>query len=476
MSAVNLKVNTEALPNSRIAVKIEVTGDRCQAKYDEAVTRLSRSVSIPGFRKGKVPKAVILQQIGINRIKASALETLMDTAWKEAIQQESIEPLSEPELKDSFEALLQNFEPGNKFSFTLQTDIPPKPILKETQGLKASANFIEFDPKQVDDLIEQSRKQLATLVPIENREAQMGDVAVISFQGTYLDNGSEIEGGSAESMDIDLEEGKMIPGFIEGIIGMNINDEKVLKCEFPKDYQEEDARGRKASFKVTLNDLKTRELPELDDAFAKQASDKSNMKEMREDLTSRVKQDVERKNINNKHQALIDALVNELEIELPASLIDLEVRNLVEQTARNFAQQGMDVKSIFTKELVDSLMQSSRPEAERNLKQKFALNALAEQESIKIEEHIIDEKVKEVSKEFANEPNIDQKRLREAVKEDLLKEKLLTWLEDKNEVIEEKTQSSNKAVKSKKTTSTTSKKSEKNKTKAIESSQNKANS
>ncbi len=436
MSQATLKIQTKPLPTSRLAVEIDVSAERCQASYEEAITRLSRSVKLAGFRKGKVPRAVLLQQVGSKSIKASALENLLSSVWKDAINQASIEPLCEPEINGGFEALLEDFNPNQPISLTFETDITPTPKLKSTKDLNAEAETIAFDPKKIDELIEQSRNQLATLVPIENRSAKKGDVAVVSFEGSYSDDGSPIEGGKAESMDVDLETGKMIPGFIEGIIGMSIGTEKKIECQFPDDYQDEKAQGRKANFTIKVKELKERELPELDDAFAKQASDQSNMNELRKELETRLKEDTSRRNKKNREDALLKALEEQLEVELPESLIQQEIRQLIEQTARQFAQQGMDVKSIFTPELVNSLMESSREEAKQNLRQAFALKALALAEGIQAEESDIENKYQEVKRELSAEKNIDTEKLRQAVTEDLLKEKLLEWLEQNSKVSE----------------------------------------
>ncbi len=435
MSAAALQVTTNSIPGSRIAVELEIPAERCQSSYDEALSRLSKSIKLPGFRQGKVPKAVVLQQIGVNRIKATALEALLESVWREAITQESIEPLSEPELNGGFEEIFKNFNPKEKLKITLETDIAPSPKLITTEGLEAEAKKETFDKKKVDELIDQSRKQLATLIPVENRKAAKGDIAVVSFTGTYED-GEKIEGGSSDSLDIDLEEGQMIPGFIEGIIGMDINDEKTLKCQFPDDYSQEEARGKKANFKVILKDLKTRELPELDDSFAQQAGEKATLKELREDLEKRLKSDLEQRNKNNRKEALINALVKQLDVEIPKSLIDQEVRILVEQTAQKFAQQGIDVKSMFTPELVKSLMESSKGEAEEVLRKKLALQALAEQEKIEVEGKEIEEKFNNVKEELSGEKNIDFQKVREAITDDILEDKLIQWLEENSKIKE----------------------------------------
>ena len=436
MSAAALKVSTESRPSSRLAVTVTVSGERCTASYEEAIKSLSRSINLPGFRKGKVPRSVLVQQLGGVRIKATALEKLIDNAWRDAIKQESLEPISQPDLSSGFDGLLESFNPGDELTFTLEADVAPTPKLKSTKGLKAEYEAVAYDPSRVDSMIDDSRKQLATVVPVEGRAAQKGDIAVLGFNGTYSDDGSEIEGGSADSMDVDLDNGRMIPGFIEGVIGMKVGENKSVDCQFPDDYPKEDARGRKAAFAIELKDLKTRELPELDDAFAKQASEQETMADLRKDLEQRLKDDAERRQTSNRNDGLVKALVEQLEVDLPEALIQQESRNLVEQTAAQFAQQGMDVKSLFTPDLIRNLMQNSRPEAEERLRRSFALTALAEAEDIKLDDSAIDTKLDEVKKDLSADAKVDPERLRQAVMDDLMQEQLMSWLETNSTLTE----------------------------------------
>ena len=437
MSAASLKVTTTSRPGSRLAVEVAVPAERSQASYEEAINRLSRSVNLPGFRKGKVPRTVLVQQLGALRIRATALESLVESIWHDALAQETIEALGQPELSGSFEELLDSFKPGEALTVTMETDVAPSPQLKSTKGLKAEAESVAFDAAKVDEMLEQSRRQLATVVPVEGRKAEKGDIAVVGFKGTYSDDGSEIEGGSADSMDVDLENGRMIPGFIEGVIGMAVGDSKTVDCQFPDDYPKEDARGRKAAFEIELKDLKTRELPELDDAFAKQASEQETLADLRKDLEQRLKDDAERRQTSNRRDALLGALVEQLEVELPEALIQQESRNLLEQTAAQFAQQGMDVKSLFTPDLVRNLMQNSRPEAEERLRRSFALTALAEAEGISVKDDAVDAKIEEVKKDLAADAKIDPQRLRQAVMDDLMQDELMNWLEANSSLTEE---------------------------------------
>ena len=432
----SLQVKASPRPGSRVALEVAIPGSRSQASYDSALEKLSRTVKLPGFRKGRVPRPVLLQQIGPLRIRATALEDLVDSACRDALEIEKVAAIGRPELSEGFEVVLERFQPGSALTITLELDVEPSPSLKKTKGLKAEAEVITYDPARVDELLEQSRKQLATLVPVEDRAAASGDVAVLSFSGVYADTGEAISGGSSDAMEVELEEGRMIPGFVEGVIGMAVGDARTVECQFPESYPQEDAAGRKARFEISLKELKTRELPALDDAFAQQASDKQTLAELREELQGRLREDSERRAKAARHDALLGALVEELEVELPETLIQQEIRNLIEQTAGQFAQQGMDVKKLFTPDLVRSLMDTSRPEAEQRLRRSLALQALAKAEAIEVDGAELDAKVKEVSRGISQQGSIDPQRLRQVVGDDLLQEKLLDWLESNSTITE----------------------------------------
>ena len=172
-------------------------GERSKACYEEAISSLSRNINLPGFRKGKVPRTVVMQQLGAVRIKATALESLVDTVWREAIKQEALEPLSQPDLSGGFEGLLATFEPGSELTITLEADVAPTPKLKTTRGLTAEFEPVAYEASKIDDMLEDSRKQLATVVPVEDRSAAKGDSAVLGRQGTYSAGGRAIPAAHA---------------------------------------------------------------------------------------------------------------------------------------------------------------------------------------------------------------------------------------------------------------------------------------
>ena len=458
MTKDSLIVQTKPLPQSRVAIELEIPASSCKSSLDETINKISKTATIPGFRSGKIPKQILIQRIGLTQLYASALEKIIEKSWNEALKKESIEPLCEPELPEGFESLLKKFDPSKSLKLTLETDVAPKLKLKKTKGLKVSIQKNKFNPKSIDEEIEKSRKQLANIVPVTGRAAKLGDIAVVSFEGIYKHSKEKIEGGSSESMDLELEKNKMIPGFVEGIVGMKIDASKKLNLKFPDDYAHEDSRGKEAIFEITLKDLKIRELPDLDDSFAKQSANKETLKELKKDIETRLKENFKENQKNIKNDALIDALAKELDVEIPKSLIDNEVRNNIEQTAQRFAQQGMDIKSTFTPEVIKSLAESSRPQAEENVIKNLALKALSESENITVAEKEIDSKIEEFKYEIEKSPNkIDIEKFRNAIQSDLLTEKLISWLEENSQVVEktekkEKPKKSEKITKEKKST------------------------
>ena len=431
-----LTVSTSPRPGSRIAVEVAVPAARCKASYETALEKLSRTSSCPASARARFPGRCCSSRSDRCGSAPPPLRSWWRPSCRRRSGEEAIEAIGRPELSEGFEQLLERFSPGSELTLTLVMDVEPSPSLKATRGLTAEAETVPFDPARVDELIEEQRKRLATLVPVEDRPAATGDVAVLSFEGVYADTEEAITGGSSETMEVELEADRMIPGFVEGVIGMEVGENRTIECQFPDSYPQEEARGRQARFAITLKELKTHELPALDDSFAQQASDKQTLAELRQDLEQRLQEDAERRTRSNRHDALLTALVEQLEVELPETLVQEEIRALIEQTAGQIAQQGMDVKKLFTPDLVRSLMETSRPEAEQRLRRNLALQALAAAEAIEVAAEEIQEKLREVSRSLSDSDAIDPERLRLAVTDDLLRSKLLEWLEENSTIAE----------------------------------------
>ncbi len=433
-----MKVTQEKLPDSQISLNIEVSGDASRSTYDKVVQKLARSSNIPGFRKGKVPRQILIQRIGTQRIKAAVLEELIQTSLAEAIEQESIDALGNYELRSKFDDLIQQYQPGQPLTFTAVVDVPPSVELVDYHNLQVKAEESVYDPQQVDDFLEQRRAEQADLVPVEDRPAQMGDIAIIDFQGKLTAEGEEgqpIEGGSAENFQVELAEGRLIAGMVEGVVGMNPEETKEVSVTFPEDYLKEDLAGKPAVFSITLKELKTKELPDLDDDFAEEASngEYETLEALQESLAKQFQEKAENETKENINAAIVQALLEQNTLDLPETLIQDEVTQVLTQTLMQFQQMGIDVKQIVNSDTIPAMRKNARPEAIENLSKKLILAEIANKESLAPDETAIKEKMAEIEQQLSTR-EIDYNKLRTMVTEDLIAENSLNWLREKSQI------------------------------------------
>lgn len=434
-----LNVRQEKLSGSRVGLEIEIAAERLQRAYEQTVTHFMRSAQIPGFRRGKVPRQVILQRVGVQALKAETLEDLIQKTLKEAIEQEKINAIGNFQLSSSFDELVAQFQDGASVTYSASVDVPPEVALKKYTEFQVKAEEEKYDPEQVNRILEEQRSSRATLVPVEGRSAQKGDVAIVDFSGRYYlegDSGqtAEIEGGQATDFQIELGEGQFIPGFVDGMIGMEPEHTKEITAKFPDDYFQEDLAGKSASFTVTMRDLKTKELPELDDEFAKDVSEFETLAALREFLEERYQTEAKSKTDANVDAALLDALSAELEAEIPETLIENETNFLINQMAMRLQSQGMDIQKLFTEELIKGLRERSRDDAIGRLKRTLALAEVAKKESMQVETEALEKRFQEVLSQTRDRSNIDRDRLREALEEELLHEKVLSWIKEQSTI------------------------------------------
>jgi trigger factor len=437
LAADPMKVIQEVLPDSQVGLEIEIPSEISQKTYDKVLQQMMRTINIPGFRKGKVPKPIFLQRVGISQFKAAVLEELVQSAVDAAIKQEKIDAIGNYQLKSDFEALISQYEPNQGLTLQVSVDVPPRVTLKQYKELSVQAEEILPDLTQVDQTLERYQSNLATLVPVEDRPAEMGDVAVIDFVGKVQDEAGEweaFEGGSAEDFQVELSEGRFIPGFIEGIAGMALEETKDLEISFPDDYSQPDLAGKPALFSITLKEIKEKELPDLDDDFAQEVSEYETIAELRASLEKRYTEEAENRTKTNKNEALIAALVEHLEAEIPNTLIQREVDFLLTQTIMQFSRQGIDVNKLLTRDIVDNMRKQTRPDAVARLNRTLALGEVAKQEGIAVEKDALEAKVEEVMADIEDINQIDPDRLVQVIEEELLQEKILTWLEGVNTV------------------------------------------
>lgn len=432
-----MKVSQETLPDSQVGLEIEIPGDVSQQTYEKVLRKLMKSANIPGFRRGKVPRQIFLQRVGSVQVKAAALEELVQNAVDNAIEQEKIEAIGNYQLASTFDDLIQQFQPGQPLTVKASVDVPPRVTLETYTGLTVQAEEVKYDPTKVDELLEQYRENRATLVPVDDRPAEMGDVAIVDFAGKVQAESGEMEafeGGEASDFQVELKAGSFIEGFVEGIAGMSLEDTKDVEVTFPDQYPQESLAGKPAVFTITLKDLKEKELPDLDDEFAEDVSEFDTLAELRESLEKRHQDEAQEKTDSNQREALLAALVANLQAEVPETLVRREANYLVSQAAMQLSRQGIDVNKLLTPAIVENMRDRSRPEAIDRLERTLALGEVAKQESITLEEADIKARMDEMMAEVQNPQDVDQERLREVVNEELLQDKILTWLLEHNTV------------------------------------------
>ncbi|MEH2151202.1 trigger factor [Nostoc sp.] len=431
-----MKVTQEKLPASQIGLEIEITPEITKQTYEQVIKNLASTANIPGFRKGKVPRPILLQRLGTTRIKAAALEELIQDGIEQAVKQEAIPAIGQPQLRSSFEDLINNYEPGKPLTISAAVDVEPEVNLVQYTDLQAKAEEVKFDPERVENTLDKERQELATLIPVEGRAAQIGDIAVVDFKGSFArvegeDETAELEpipGAEATDFQVELQEDKFIPGFISGIVGMNPEETKEIAAQFPDPYANEELAGKAATFTVTLKEIKEKELPEINDDFAQEISDFETLEELRASLVERYQKEADDKTKTNKQEALLTELLKHVEVDLPATLIEQEVDAMLMQTAMRLSQQGLDVRKLFTQDIIPQLRERSRTEAIERIKRSLSLREIGKRESIEVTPEEIAARVTELLQEYPEEKDVDEDKLRSIVENELLTEKIIDWL------------------------------------------------
>lgn len=428
---VSMKVTQEKLPDSQIGLEIEISADISQKTYEKIVRNLARTANIPGFRKGKVPRQILLQRLGTNYVKAATVEELIQDNLDAAIKQESITSLGNPKLRSNFEELVQQFSPGNPLTFSASVDVPPSVELGDYKTISVTAEETAYEAEKVDEWLKQRQEQQATLVPIEDRPAQMGDVAIIDYEGRYAEQESEepISGVQGTDFKVEMEAGRLIEGMVEGMVGMQPEETKELTVTFPEDYPQEELAGKPVIFKVTLKELKEKELPELDDDFAEEVSKFETIAELRESLEKQFQEQAENATKDSIYNAIKAELVNISTVDLPDTLVQEEINRVLTQTAIQMEQMGVDVRQLFTSDNIPQMRENARPEAVNRLKEALVLSEIAKTEALEPDEEAIAERIAELQEQLKDQ-EIDQDRLKEVVEDELRDEKVLEWLKE----------------------------------------------
>jgi trigger factor len=275
----SVRASVTELPESRVRVQAEVPAEEVQRSVDEAARELGRRMRVPGFRKGKVPPPIVIRRLGREAVLDEALRTALGRWYADAIEEAGIAPVGEPELD-----MQQLPDEGQPLSFSIEIGVRPEAKLGQYKGLEVGRREPTVDDSMIDQELERLREQFATLETVE-RPAEDGDFVVIDYAGTL--DGEPFEGGAGRDQLLELGSGRLIPGFEEQLTGASAGDTRTVEVSFPEDYQAEELAGRDAQFEVTVNEVRAKRLPEIDDEFAAEAGGFDTLAELREDIAGR---------------------------------------------------------------------------------------------------------------------------------------------------------------------------------------------
>ena len=454
--ASDLQVKTSPRPQSRLALEVVVPAERCQRSYDKAVRNLCRTVRLPGFRPGRVPRAAVLQQLGARQVWITALEQLLEDTARDVLDDEDLDLLGKLQLQDSLDALAQQFKPGESLTLNMEADVRPNATLKAYRDLEVE---VEAEERSVEDLLEDvlegQRLSASTTVPLERTTAEMGDVAVLRFsrqprrkpdepdEPDEPDDSDEADESDGElsrapdsrGFDVDLVENhEAMSDIVPLVVGMTVGETKVVPESIDEPGNEDPVDKPTDDPCITLCGLKARRLPELDDAFAQKVSEFATVTEWRDALSRYLEIQVRESNKENRQDALLDVLCEDMEVELPQSLLDQEMEGVIEDFRNEFRARGLNPDLKLDDALRKKAEAFKSKEVRYRLRRKLALEAVAKAEQLTVADTELEERVRDMRKQFKTKQarKLDPGKLRVFVKRDLLREKAMAWLEEHN--------------------------------------------
>ena len=422
----NVKVDKQE--NSKVVLEFTMDKETFEKELDKAFHKNAKYFKVPGFRNGKVPRNVVEKVYGEGVLYETVIEDNVDDEYRKAVEDNKLEVVSKPELD------VKQIGKGKDLIYTVTLFVKPEATVKKYKGLEVKKIDSKVSKKEVDAAIESDRQKNARVVSVDDRDLQKDDISTIDFEG-FVD-GVAFEGGKAENFELTIGSGQFIPGFEDQLIGMKIGEEREINVTFPKEYHAENLAGKPAMFKVKLISIKSKILPELDDEFAKDVSEFETLADYRKDVEKKVKKQKEESAKNQKEIAVIDKLVENTEVVIPESMIDDEVESMSNQFASNLAYQGLNLKTycMYMNTTEEEFKKNLRPEAEKNVKLKLALDAIEKLEEIKVEAKEIDEKIDELKKQYGSENTNDDlnknENVRHYMEEKIKQDKLMKIIVD----------------------------------------------
>lgn len=371
---------------------VEVDAETVNKSLDSAFQKVVKQVNVPGFRKGKMPRALFEKRFGVESLYQDAIDLMLPEAYSAAIDETGIEPVDRPEID------VEQIEKGKTFIFTAKVTVKPEVKLGEYKGLEVEAFDTTVTDEDVDNEIKALQERQAELVVKEEGKAENGDTVVMDFEG-FVD-GEAFEGGKAENYSLELGSGQFIPGFEEQLVGLAAGESKDVEVTFPEEYHAAELAGKPAVFKVTLHEIKAKELPELDDEFAKDVDDEvETLDALKEKIKSRLEHNKKHEEEHHIQDTVVEKATANAEIDVPQVMINNEVDRMLQEFEQRLQMQGMNLELYFqfSGQNEEALREQMNEEAQQRVRGSLTLEAIAKAENIEVTEEEINEELEKMA-------------------------------------------------------------------------------
>ncbi len=393
-----MDVKVEKLENGEAKLDITVEKERFDEAMDKAYAKNSKYFVVPGFRKGKAPKNIALRHYGEGVLYEEAFNILVPEVLDEAYKDNNLDVVAPPDID------IVQIGGGKEFKFTAKVTLKPEFTLGKYKGIKLNKKEYLVSDDEVNAELAKRQNQNARLVEAkEGAELKVGDTAVIDFEG-FVD-GVPFEGGKAEGHSLEIGSGAFIPGFETQLVGMKSEEEKEINVKFPDEYFSKDLAGKDATFKVKLHEIRVKELPELDDEFAKDISEFDTLDELKEDIRDMLQERNNQKAKEETNQAAIDAVIENTKIDVPEAMINNEVEAYVKEMENNLSRQGLGIEQYlaYIGKTLNEYKEESKVTAEKSIRTRLILEAITKAESLEVTDEDINERLSELAKSYGRD-------------------------------------------------------------------------
>jgi trigger factor len=392
-----MSVKWEKLEKNQGVLTIEVDAEEVSKALDQAFKKVVHKVNVPGFRKGKVPRKIFETRFGVESLYQDALDILLPQAYSSALDETGIEPVDRPDVD------VEQMESGQNLIFKATVTVKPEVELGEYKGLEIPSKDFSVTDEAIDEEINKVRDRQAELTIIEEGSVENGDTAVIDFEGFLGDDA--FEGGKGENYSLEIGSGSFIPGFEEQLIGMKKEEEKTITVTFPEEYQSEELAGKEVTFKVKLNELKRKQLPELDDEFAKDVSEFDTLEEYKADLRKKLEEKAQQDEENYKKDTLVEKAAENATIEIPPAMVEQEVEHMLKDFEQRLSMQGMNLDLYYQFAGLDEagLREQFKGDAEKRVRINLTLEAISKAENVEVSEEDVETELAKMAEMYGLE-------------------------------------------------------------------------